>query len=290
MGGGWHAGLGIPSQSDHQALTAPWCFRANLPQLGSLLLQKTTLFSTFCNQLLSILLLYKMTALLDGFHVSLLTSHHPTAFFSERSAMESTLLHSPPTTSVASPAPPFFFLPSFEAGGNLISGRNLKILGPPPPPQSSAGQNRPTEVARCNDFPRRSAEEGADSGDAGAIPLLRLVEKGGRGLRVEASVKGVIPLHGRGTPLTSRGTARGRDLVWEPACPQPAFPAASDCCSRGISGSQEGPQFNVYFHVLLDVTWVKKSTSESDRFLAGTMRGPRHCLWVSSRFPLRPAS
>lgn len=108
---------------------------------------------------------------------------------------------------------------------------------------------------------------------------------------MEASGKGVIPPHGMGTPLTSRGIAQGSDLVWEPACPQPAFPPPlTTSCSRGISGSQEGPQFNVYFHVRLDVTWVKKGTLESDCFLVGTMRGPRHCHWVSYRFPLSPAS
>lgn len=56
--------------------------------------------------------------------------------------MESTLLHIPPTTSIASQPPTYLFLPSPEAaGGNLISAQNLKSSAPSIP---GAGQNRPT--------------------------------------------------------------------------------------------------------------------------------------------------
>lgn len=87
-----------------------------------------------------------MTALLDGLHVSLLTGPYPPAFFLERSAMESILLHIRPTLlSPTNSRPSLFYLLWKKLEGTLA----LDGVSNPWLPWSGAGQDRPTEGAWC---------------------------------------------------------------------------------------------------------------------------------------------
>lgn len=64
--------------------------------------------------------------------------------------MESTLLHTPPTTNITSQPPSFLLLPSVEeAGENLISGWALLSLAPLASRRSEHGSLAATGVCVC---------------------------------------------------------------------------------------------------------------------------------------------